>query len=319
MFATDPATRARDNCDFAVEQHQKEPPFELIRRTCPEPESLVNPKRGLGAAAWRSSGTWGTTDAAAMPKTLRLLNILAAAVSLASGLAVLYANLFDPAYRVHYRDALWFVFLYVAFYAVVLWAFVTPSRVRLAQALAVVKALGAYLFLFGFPAVGQTWMAWTPGRYVYQLFDWGPEARIVTMAFVCLGRGAWNTVNAFVLTRDYWVPLRTSRPILGRLVTMVPVALTVMFVWMFLALARMNAEDFSVEAHHVARMVLADVDCEQLRTRQGTTTSDLRQRDDRRYEVSVAWDCRDLRVIVKDPDGKLGTARDARPECCPTR
>jgi hypothetical protein len=254
-----------------------------------------------------------------MPTTLRLLNILAAAVSLASALAVLFSNLVDPAYRVHYRDAVWFVALYVAFYAVVLWAFATPSRFGLAQALAVVKAVGAYLFLLAFPAVGQTWMAWTPGRYVYQLFDWGPEARVVTMAFVCLGRGAWNTLNAFVLTRDVWMPLRTRRPLLGRLVTIVPVALTVLFVWMFLALARMNAEGFSTEAHEVARMALAEADCERVRAKQGTTTSDLRQRADRRYEVSIAWDCRDLRVIVKDPDGKLGTARGARPECCPTR
>jgi hypothetical protein len=254
-----------------------------------------------------------------MPRTLRLLNLLGAALSLASALAVLASNLADPAYRALHGDALWFVVLYVGFYAVVLWAFASRSRLRLAQALAVVKALGAYLFLLAFPTVGQTWMAWTPGRYVYLLFDWGPEARIVTMAFVCLGRGAWNTLNAFVLTRDAWMPLRASRPILGRLVTMVPVALTVLFVWMFLALARMNAEEFSAEAHRVARIVLDAADCEQIRARQGTTTSDLRQRDDRRYEVRVAWDCRDVRVLVRDPDGKLGTARDARPECCPTR
>lgn len=254
-----------------------------------------------------------------MSRTLRLLNLLAAALCLASALAVLGSNLVDPAYRAHYRDALWLVVAYVAFYGVVLWAFAAPGRLGLAQALGVAKALGAYLFLAAFPVVGQTWMARTPGRYVYQLFDWGPEARIVTMAFVILGRGAWNTVNAFVLTRDYWVPLRQSRPLLGRLVTMVPVALTVTFVWMFLSLARMNAEEFSLEAHEVARTVLAGVDCEQIRAGQGTTTSDRRQRGDRRYDVSIAWDCRDVRVLVRDPDGKLGTARDARPECCATR
>jgi hypothetical protein len=254
-----------------------------------------------------------------MPKTLRVLNVLGAVLSLASALAVLASNLVDPAYRTHYRDALWLVVAYVAFYAVVLYAFASPTRDRLALALAVVKALGAYLFLAAFPFVGQTWMAATPGRYVYLLFDWGPEARIVTMAFVCLGRGAWNTVNAFVLTRDHWMPLRQRRPILGRLVTMVPVAMTVLFVWMFLSLARMNAKDFSAEAHEIARMVLAGVDCDQLRAKQGTTTTDVRERADRRYDVSIAWDCRDVRVMVRDPDGKLGTARDARPECCATR
>lgn len=62
--------------------------------------------------------------------------------------------------------------------------------------------------------------------------------------------------------------------------------------------------------------MLAGVDRDQLRARQGTSTSDVRQRGDRRYDVSIDWDCRDVRVIVRDPDGKLGTACDVRPECC---
>jgi hypothetical protein len=251
-----------------------------------------------------------------MSRTLRVLNLLGAALCLASALAVLVSNLVDPAYRAHYRDALWFVVAYIAFYGVVLYAFASSKRDQLAQALAVVKTLGAYVFIVSFSAVGQTWMAWTPGRYVYHLFDWGPAARIVSMGYVFLGRGAWNTVNAFVLTRDYWMPLRTQRPLLGRLVTMVHVALTVLFVWVFFTLARMNAQEFSPEAHEIAGLVLAGVDCDQLRARQGTSTSDVRQRGERRYDVSIDWDCRDVRVIVRDPDGKLGTAHDARPECC---
>jgi hypothetical protein len=252
-----------------------------------------------------------------MPKTLRALNVLGAVLSLASALAVLVSNLIDPSYRAHYRDALWLVVAYVAFYGVVLYAFAASNRLGLAQAMGVVKALGAYLFIVAFAGFGQTWMAWTPGRYVYLLFDWGPEARIVSMAFVCLGRGAWNTVNAFLLTRDLWMPLRQRRPLLGRLVTLVPVALTVLFVWMFFSLARMNAQEFSLEAHEIARVVLAGIDCDQLRAKQGTKTSDVRQRADRRYNVSIDWDCRDVRVLVADPDGKLGTARDERMECCP--
>src|SRR4030095_1889468 len=109
-----------------------------------------------------------------MSRTLRALNILGAGLCLASALAVLVSNLVAPAYREHYRDALWFVVAYIAFYGVVLYAFTSSKRDRLAEALAVVKALGAYLFIVSFAAVGQTWMAWTPGRYVYQLFDWGP-------------------------------------------------------------------------------------------------------------------------------------------------
>ena len=185
--------------------------------------------------------------AAAPPRlslVLRIINVATAVPALASALAVLASHAVDPAYRTHYRDALWFVVLYAAFYAWVVYAFVSSRRVRLAQALAVLRALGAYLFLVAFPAVGQSWMVWTPGRYVYQLFDWGPDARIMLMAYVFLGRGAWNTINAFALTRDVWFPLRVRRPLLGRLLTILPVTLTVLFVWAFLSLARMNATEF---------------------------------------------------------------------------
>jgi len=252
-----------------------------------------------------------------MPRTIRLTNLLAALTCLASGLAVLASTAFDPAYRTHYRDAAWFVLLYVVFYGAVVWAFASRTRDRQARVFGVVKTLGAYLFLATFPFVGQTWMVWTPGRYVYQLFDWGPEARIVTMAYVFLGRGAWNTVNAFVLMRELWMPLRVSRPFLGRLVTAVPAALLVAFVWAFLALARMNAQQFSVEAHDVAQAVLDGIGCDDLHAKAGTSTSDVRQRGERRYEVTVDWNCADVRVLVRAEDGRLGTARAARPECCP--
>jgi hypothetical protein len=252
-----------------------------------------------------------------MSCTLRALNLLTAAVSLASALAVLVSMAVDPAYRAYYRDVPWFVVAYAGFYVAVLYAFASRTRLRLAQTLAVVKALGAYAFLVAFPTVGQTWMVWTPGRYVYQLFDWGADARIVLMAFVFLGRGAWNTVNAFALTIRWWIDLRARRPLLGRLATMVPIAIVVTCVWLFLALARMNAQEFSSEAHEVARLVVDGIGCEELRAKTGTTTTDLRQRGDRRYDVTIAWDCRDLRVVVRAPDGRLGTARTVRLECCP--
>ena len=261
----------------------------------------------------------GAAVAATPPRlslALRIINVSTAAPALASALAVLASHLLDPAYRTHYRDAVWFVLLYAGFYAWVIYAFVSSRRVRLAQALAVARAVGAYLFLVAFGAVGQSWMVWTPGRYVYQLFDWGPGARIVLMAYVFLGRGAWNTINAFALTRDVWFPLRTRRPLLGRLVTILPVTLTVLCVWAFLSIARMNAEEFSPEAHEVATYVAGSSTCDDIRAKHGTATTDVRQREDRRYDVMIRWDCTDLRVIVRDQEGRVGTARMPRPECC---
>jgi hypothetical protein len=262
-----------------------------------------------------------TRDATATPahlsRTLRVVNVGTASVALASSLAVLGSWIADPGYREHYHDAPWFVATYAAFHVWVVYAFVT-ARLRLAQALTVARTVAAYVFLLTFPMIGLTWMVWTPGRYVYQLFDWGPEARITLMAFVFLGRGAWNTVNAFAVTRDVWFPLRTTRPLVGRLITIIPVAGTVGCVWMFLALARMNATEFSPEAHEVAIIVADAITCDDLRPKVGTTTSDVRQRGDRRYDVSIAWDCADLRVIVHAEDGRIGTVRTSRPECCGT-
>src|SRR5580765_609014 len=129
-----------------------------------------------------------------MPRTLRVLTVLPAVVSLASGAAVLLSNVLDPGYRAHFADPLWLVVVYLAFYVWVFWAFLraTPA----APWLGLAKALGAYVFL-------------------------------VFVAFVFLGRGAWNTANALTLTRDWWLGLRARAPLVGRLVTAVPVALLV--------------------------------------------------------------------------------------------
>jgi hypothetical protein len=259
----------------------------------------------------------GDDAAARLSLSLRIVNAFAAAVCLASALAVLGGNLSDPGYRAHYRDAIPYVLAYAAFYAWVLYTFAWSGRVRVAQTLAVVKAIGAYAFLLAFPGAGRTWMVLTPGRYVYQLFDWGTEASIVLMAYVFLARGAWNTVNAFAITRPVWFPLRQSRPLFGRIVTYIPVVITVLCVWAFLRLARMNAEDFSAEAHEIASIVANDIQCDEVRAKAGTTTRDVRQRGDRQYQVMINWDCTDVRIIVRDPEGKAGTARTPRPECCP--
>jgi hypothetical protein len=260
--------------------------------------------------------TTNAGDGTKLSLTLRILNAFGATVCLASALAVLGGNLADPGYRAHYRDAIWYVLAYAAFYAWVLYTFAWSGRIRTAQALAVVKAIGAYAFLVVFPTAGRTWMVLTPGRYVYQLFDWGSEASIVLMAYVFLVRGAWNTVNAFALTRPLWFPLRQSRPLFGRIVTYIPVVITVLCVWAFLRLARMNAEEFSAEAHAIANIVANDIQCDEIRAKAGTTTTDVRQRGDRRYDVMIRWDCTDLRIVVRDPDGKAGTSRTPRPECC---
>jgi hypothetical protein len=271
---------------------------------------------GMATHAITNAGEEVATNGPKLSLTLRILNAVGAVACLASALAALGGNLTDPGYREHYRDAIWYVIVYAAFYAWVLYTFAWSANVRVAQAMGVIKAVGALAFISVFPAIGRTWMALTPGRYVYQLFDWGSEASVVLMAYVFLARGAWNTANAFALTRPIWFPLRQSRPLFGRIVTYIPVVITVLCVWAFLRLARMNAEEFSGEAHEIATIVANDIQCDEIRAKAGTTTTDVRQRGDRRYDVMIRWDCTDLRIIVRDPDGKAGTARTPRPECC---
>jgi hypothetical protein len=249
-----------------------------------------------------------------MPRSLRWLNLIAAAVSLASGLAVLASNLLDPGYP--YRDPLWVVVGYLAFYGAVIWAFWTCSPV--AGRLAIAKTVGATIFLLLFPFAGLRLMAWTPGRYVYQLFDWGPEVKIGLFAFVLLGRGVWNVVNVFALYRDWWLTLRVRKPLLGRALTAVPVGLTLFLVWAFLSLVRMDAATFSREAHEIARLVEQDVTCHEVRAKRGTRTEDVRQRGDRTYRVTIEWSCEALRILVVAPDGRAGIAGGPRPECCQT-
>jgi hypothetical protein len=247
-----------------------------------------------------------------MPRVLRALNVLTGLASLASGVAVLGSNLFEPRYP--YHDSLAFVLAYCSFYVVVVVAFLrgTPT----APLLAILKTLGAYAFLIVFPQFGRTWMAFTPGRYVYQAFDWGPEGQIGLFAFVFLGRGAWNTVNAFACTREWWFAIRARRPLVGRLLTAVPVGITVLCVWVFLSLVRIDATTFSREAHEIARLVDGAITCEDVRAKAGTTTTDVRQRGDRRYTVTIQWGCADTRVLVRDPDDRYGTAGGPRSECC---
>jgi hypothetical protein len=250
-----------------------------------------------------------------MSRTLRAVNVVAALAALASGLAVLASHLAVPAYP--YGDSPAIIVAYCAFYGWVAWAFARGTSA--APGLALAKALGAYAFLALFvvaPDLGRAWTVATPARYVYQLFDWGPGAGVGMYGFVFLGRGAWNTVNAIACSRDWWLTVRARRPLLGRALTALPVAITVACVWQFMALVRFDAKTFSPEAHEIARLVEQTLSCDDVRAKAGTTTSDLRQRGDRQYRVTIRWGCGDTRILVRDPDDRVGVAVDAR-DCCP--
>jgi len=250
-----------------------------------------------------------------MRRTLRLLNLLAGVACLASGAAASWSWMTDPGYRAHYGDPLWLLLAYLAFYGWVLRAFWRDDH--WAPRLAVAKAIGAYVFLACFVAAGPVWMARTPGRYVYLLFhDLGSESQSLLMAYVLLGRGLWNTINAMAFTMPWWTAVREARPILGRVLTAVPLLFMVTFVWTYRELVRLERETYSAEATMVASEILDGIDCAALRAATAPMTMDRRERDDRRYDVEIRWDCRDLRVRVRDPDGKLGAARAAKVECC---
>lgn len=269
-----------------------------------------------------------------MPRGLRWGNVLAHAATIASAAAVLGSNLADPGYRRAYGDSLVLVGVYLglqlwfcrvfaarrhpalpaaaAVKGVAAWLFVGPLLV----ALAATEDLGRWPRVAVLASVARDWMRVSPARYVYQLFDWGPDAQIVLLAFVFLGRGAFNTVSAFVGTQAWWGPLRERRPLLGRLVTLVPVTLLVTSVWGFFASARVHARTWSPEAHAVARLVAASLDCDAIRAREGQTTTDRRRRGSRTYEVVISYGCRSTQVVVRAEDGRLGTAGGPRPECC---
>ena len=245
---------------------------------------------------------------------LRIVNVVIALVTLASALAVLVSDLRVPGYRAHYGDALWFVTLYAAVQGAMLVGFARDGR--LVPWLALAKAVAAYLFLAGFTSLWPYWRVWTPARYVYQLFELGEDRQVGLMALVFLGRGAFNTLNAMYFTAPWWRPLRVRRPLLGRVITAGPMAATVLFVWTFFALQREEARTFSAEAQDVARVVYEGLDCDAVRAHAGTTTTDLRQRGERRYHVQIAYGCALTRVLVRAEDGRIGTVAGPQLACC---
>jgi hypothetical protein len=249
-----------------------------------------------------------------MRGVLRWINVGIGLACFASGAAALGSWVGDPGYRVHYGDAFLVLLTYVAFYGWVVRSFARDDA--WVPRLAVAKALGAYLFLLVFAVTGRLWMIRTPGRYVYQLFEWGPGSETLLMGYVFLGRGVWNTVNAMVFTAPWWTRLRRTSPFLGRVVTAVPVAILVTLLVGYRELMRLEDETFSTEATSVAEQIAAGIDCDAIRDHTGRVTADIRERDERRYEVRIDWDCRDLQILVRAPDGRLGTVRQSRLECC---
>lgn len=244
----------------------------------------------------------------------RVLNALVALATLASALAVLVSDVVDPGYRAHYRDALWFVGAYTAVQAAMLVVFVRGGGGMRWCVLA--RTAAAYLFLLGFTVLWPYWKVWTPARYVYLLFEFSDGRQIGQFALVFLGRGAFNTLSALVATEDWWHRLRLDRPLLGRLVTTVPIAIAVFSVWAFLGLVREEGRTFSPEAYQVARMVLEGVDCDAVRSNTGKSKQDVRRRGEQTYGVEVVYDCQLVRVLVQAEDGRVATAAAPRPECC---
>src|SRR5438445_10281282 len=194
-----------------------------------------------------------------MRRALRWLNVAIAVVTLTSGLAVLGSDLLVTGYRDLHRDALWFVVAYCAVQALMVVEFARDGR--LVPWLAVAKSLAALLFFASFFTSGLYWMAWTPGRYVYQLFAWGEETKMGLFALAFLGRGTFNTLNAFYFTRPWWSPLRVRRPLLGRAVTALPIGVAALCACAFVGLVREEAMTFSPDAQDVSLVVRCAVAC----------------------------------------------------------
>jgi hypothetical protein len=248
-----------------------------------------------------------------MRSAMRGINVAVALVTLLSALAVLGSHMLQPEYRAYHPDSLGLVVAYAVVQGVIAVAFLRDTW--LVPWLAVAKALAAYVFLWTFPVIGSRWIEMTPARYVYSLFS-GEVVRLPMLAFVWLGRGAWNTFNAFYFTSDWWRPLRARQPLLGRVVTIVPIAIIVLCIWTFLELVRYEVKTFSPEAHEIARLVYDGLDCDTVRAHAGATTTDTRQRGERRWEVRISYGCAFTNVVVQGEDGRLGFTGGARRECC---
>lgn len=242
-----------------------------------------------------------------MRTALRYWNALIAAACLVSALLVLGTNVFDPVYRSHSQDALWFVFLYVLLHARMLQAFLWDTWE--VPWFAIGKAVVALLFLVTFVPVGPWWMGWSPGRYIYQLVDWGPGAEFILFAFLFLGRGIGNTMNALILTEHWWRPWRIRQPLLSRLFSALPILVVVMCIWTFTEIVRTQW------LRDLAQRVVDELDCPTVMSKLGQTTTDLRQMGKHRYHVRIEYACPVTTVLISDEPGHIGMAKGAS-QCC---
>jgi hypothetical protein len=235
-------------------------------------------------------------------------------VTLASGLAVLVQDLVVPGYREFHRDWVLFVAAYCVFHAFLLDQLL--RRGPWLPWLIAARAAAAYAFLLNLTSLWPQWRYWTPGRYVYQLFDVPGVFNLGLYTLIFLGRGAFNTWSLLGATQGWWKPLRRSHPFAGRLVTAGFVAGIVFPVWTFLVLITQEAKDYSPEAEAVAREVLSGIECTTLQEKAGQTTTDLRRRGETNYHVQIAYDCTVTRVVVRMEDGRVGSYSGSPGDCC---
>src|SRR6185503_7414957 len=219
-----------------------------------------------------------------------------------------------PGYRAYNRDWVPFVAAYCAFQAFALEQLLRqgPWLPWLIGA----RAIAAYAFLLNLTSLWPQWRYWTPGRYVYQLFDVPGVFNLGLYSLIFLGRGAFNTWSLMTFTEQWWRPLRRSHPLGGRLVTAGFVAGLVFPVWSFLVVITQEAKIYSPEAEAVAREVLHGLTCEMVQEKAGQHTTDLRRRGSTSYHVQIAYDCTVTRVVVRMEDGRVGSYSASPGDCC---
>ena len=238
---------------------------------------------------------------------LRYWNVFVSGVCLVSAGLVLGSNAFDAEYRARSLDNVPFV---VGYAGLQVWMMGGFARNTWAVPwLGVGKAVAAYLFLLTFVPAGPLWMAWSPGRYVYQLFDWGPGAEFILFGFLFLGRGVGHTINALVLTQQWWRPWRMRQPLLSRVFSALPIVIVVLCLWTYSEIIRTQW------TRDLAQRVVDELDCPTVQTQMGRTITDVRQMGRQRFHVRIVYGCPTTRVFVADQSSHVGMAEGAS-RCC---
>jgi hypothetical protein len=242
-----------------------------------------------------------------MRAAVRYWNVVVAGLCALSAGLVLGTNAFDGEYRARSQDNLPFVLAYAGLHIWMIIAFLRDTAA--VPWVAVGKAVAAYLFLLTFVPAGPLWMAWSPARYVYQLFDWGPGGEFILFGFLFLGRGVGNTLNALVLTEPWWRPWRVRQPLLSRAFSALPIVIIVLCIWTFAEIIRTQW------ARDIAQRVVDDLDCPTVQTKMGQTITDLRQMGRQRFHVRIVYGCPVTQVFVADQSSHVGMAEGAA-SCC---